>query len=482
MKNLSRVLLVCILSLAGAGAASAAMDHSFIEGPFESGPEVTKTCLQCHDDASAQVMKTTHWTWETEQIVDGKPVKRGKKNVLNNFCISVKSNEPRCTSCHVGYGWSDDSFDFSDATRVDCLVCHDTTGTYRKPGAGAGRPAGYTGKASMDKKPVDLTYVAQNVGKPQRDDCLICHANGGGGNNVKHGDIDQSLIEPTMSVDFHMGTDSLDFACQDCHTTEDHRIPGSSLIVSPNNTDPVTCEQCHSAEPHAESLLNGHVASVSCQACHIPEFAKVHATKMTWDWSQSEKRPKDQLVEKDEHGHPVYIAKKGRFTYEKNVVPEYRWYNGSAGAYNLGDKIDPEKTTLLNYPLGNIQDANARIMPFKVHRGKQIYDTVHKHLITPKVFGYKGDPEAYWTNFLKVGSQKAWDKAAAAGMKASGLPYSGEFDFAPTATYWSINHMVASADQALGCLDCHGDNGRLDWQELGYQGDPLTHPDYARAR
>ena len=482
MNNLVRVLLFSIMIPALAGTSSAAMDHSFIEGPFESGSQVTETCLQCHEDASAQVMQTTHWTWETEQIIDGKPVKRGKKNVLNNFCISVKSNEPRCTSCHVGYGWADDSFDFSNPTKVDCLVCHDTTGTYRKPGAGAGQPAGYTGKASMDQKPVDLAYVAQNVGKPQRDDCLVCHANGGGGNNVKHGDIDQSLIEPTMAVDYHMGTDSLDFTCQDCHTTEDHQIPGSSLIVSPNNTEPVTCEQCHTAAPHEERLLNNHVASVTCQTCHIPEFAKVHGTKMTWDWSQSEKRPKDQLVEKDEHGHKVYIAKKGRFTYEQNVIPEYRWYNGSAGAYSLGDKINPDETTLLNYPLGSISDADSRIMPFKVHRGKQIYDTEHMHLITPKVFGYKGDTEAYWTNYLQIGAEAAWDKAAAAGMKASGLPYSGHFDFAPTATYWSINHMVAPADQSLGCLDCHGDHGRLNWQDLGYQGDPLNNPEYARTR
>jgi len=33
--------------------------------------------------------------------------------------------------------------------------------------------------------------------------------------------------------------------------------------------------------------------------------------------------------------------------------------------------------------------------------------------------------------------------------------------------------MVTPADKALGCLDCHGDNGRLDWQKLGYNGDPM---------
>jgi hypothetical protein len=33
--------------------------------------------------------------------------------------------------------------------------------------------------------------------------------------------------------------------------------------------------------------------------------------------------------------------------------------------------------------------------------------------------------------------------------------------------------MVTPADKSLNCLDCHGDNGRLDWQKLGYKGDPI---------
>ncbi|PLY02429.1 MAG: cytochrome C [Desulfuromonas sp.] len=454
-----------VLGLLWAGSA-AAMNHSFIVGTFATPSDVTKTCLECHEDASAQMMKTTHWTWESEQIIDGKKVKRGKKNVLNNFCIAVKSNEPRCTSCHVGYGWKDDSFDFTDETKVDCLVCHDTTGTYKKPPTGAGMP---------DPK-LDLTNIAKNVGVPERDDCLTCHANGGGGNNVKHGDIDTSLINPTAEIDFHMGTDSLDFSCQECHVTTDHQIPGSSLIVSPNNTNQVTCEQCHDNAPHAESLLNQHAASVACQTCHIPTFAKEHATKMTWDWSASEK---DTKVEK-EHGHKVFIPMKGRFTYEQNVTPEYRWYNGSAGAYTLGEKIDPSKVTALNYPLGSIADNKAKIMPFKVHRGKQIYDAGNNYFITPKVWGPKGDPIAYWQNFQAKGSEEAWKVAAAAGMEANGLEFSGEIGFAPTETYWAINHMVAKADEALDCLDCHGDSGRLDWAALGYKGDPLTTPGAAR--
>ena len=474
MKVYNALAALCFASAMAVPALVVANeDHQGIVGPFDTPMDVTKTCLECHEDASKQVMATTHWTWSLEQDIKGQgKVKRGKKNSINNFCVSINSNEPRCTSCHVSYGWKDDSFDFSDESRVDCLVCHDTTGTYKKPGAGAGMPAGYTGKADMDKDPVNLVSVAQNVGLPERDDCLTCHANGGGGNNVKHGDIDTSLINPTKDVDFHMGTDSLNFSCQQCHVADSHAIAGNALLVSPAGNTPVTCEQCHDAAPHVESILNGHVASVSCQACHIPVFAKVHGTKMSWDWSQAEK---GKTVEKDSHGHKIFIAKKGRFTYADNVVPLYFWYNGSAGAYAIGDKIDPEKITKLNYPLGDIHDADAKIHPFKRHSGKQIYDSKNKYLITPKVFGYKGDREAFWKNF-------DWDKAAAAGMKASGLAYSGEYGFANTETYWPINHMVSAKKDAVGCLGCHGDNGRLDWQALGYSGDPMTTTGAARGK
>jgi hypothetical protein len=59
-------------------------------------------------------------------------------------------------------------------------------------------------------------------------------------------------------------------------------------------------------------------------------------------------------------------------------------------------------------------------------------------------------------------------------MKASGLEYSGEYGFAATETYWPINHMVVAKGDALKCNDCHGSAGRLDWQALGYKGDPRT--------
>lgn len=463
MKKFMIFSTAALALFAGASMATA-NDHHAITGPFATPMDVTKKCLECHEDASKQMMATSHWTWELEQEIDGKKVKRGKKNALNNFCVSINGNWPRCTSCHVGYGWKDANFDFTDESRVDCLVCHDGTGTYFKAKgapAGAGMPPGYTGKKKFDENPVDLVKVAQSASVPTRDDCLHCHANGGGGNNVKHGDIDMSLIKPSKAIDIHMAADGNNFSCQECHQTSEHKIAGNSLIVSPMGNTPVNCENCHDGD-HKNKTINKHTASVACQTCHIPTFAKKFATKMSWDWSEA---GKGKPVEKDEHGHKVFIDKKGRFTYEQNVTPEYRWYNGSAGSHQLGEKMDATKVTKLNYPLGDINDKNAKIMPFKLHTGKQIYDAKNNIFITAKVFGFKGDKEAYWTTF-------DWVKASEAGMKASGLPFSGEYGFAATETYWPINHMVSSKQEALKCNDCHGNKGRLDWKALGYKGDP----------
>ncbi|BCO10457.1 cytochrome c [Desulfolithobacter dissulfuricans] len=470
------VFSAALLMVGGqAMAAEVPEDHAEISGPFATPMDVTRACLECHEDAASEVMRSSHWTWAREQELEGKgKVVRGKKNAINNFCISIKSNWPRCTSCHVGYGWKDDTFDFTDESRVDCLACHDTTGTYNKAKdapAGAGMPAGYTGNPKFDKKPVDLVKVAQNAGKPSRLNCLICHANGGGGNNVKHGDIDMSLVKPSKEIDVHMAADGNNFACQECHATEQHNIKGNALLVSPGGDNPVNCTDCHDAAPHKNSpvrgTLNKHAKRVACQTCHIPFFAKKDATKMSWDWSKAQDPktlPKDKRIIK-EHGHKVYIFKKGKFVYEQKVMPTYAWYNGKAGAYQLGDRIDPTVPTKLNYPLGSKDDPDAKLMPFKVHKGNQIYDTRNKYLIVPKVWGPKGDPDAYWVNF-------DWKKAAAAGMKAAGLKFSGEYGFAPTLTYWPINHQVSPAKDALRCRDCHGPEGRMDWKALGYEMDP----------
>jgi len=83
-------------------AAEETQDHSefsFLEGPFETGPEVTSMCITGHIDVPSGIMKSVHWTRENENPITGDEL--GKNNVINNFCVSLTSNEPRCTRCHI---------------------------------------------------------------------------------------------------------------------------------------------------------------------------------------------------------------------------------------------------------------------------------------------------------------------------------------------------------------------------------------------
>ena len=467
--------------------------------------DVTRNCLSCHQKEGEAILKTAHWKWHAPSpytIGHEKRTDLGKNHsTINNFCINLNGNWPRCTSCHIGYGWNDADFDFNDVSRIDCLVCHDTTGKYKKAPAGAGFP----------EKNLDLVTIAQNVGRPSRMNCgTACHFRGGGGDAVKHGDMASCLLNPDREHDVHMaaGDGDLNFRCQDCHKTRNHMISGRSISVPAVEGD-LSCEYCHTDQPHSgreliDHHLNKHTEHVACQTCHIPLYSKRNPTKVNWDWSTA---GQDQEIPKDKYGKPCYSKKKGTFTWKEAVKPTYRWYNGTVERYLLGDRISAKGPTELTRPVGDLSDPASRIYPFKLHRGKQISDAVFKYLITPQLW------EGYWKHW-------DWDKAAKDGMAHAGLAYSGKYEFVETTMYWGLTHEVVPKEQALSCAECHaslnkapycgqchlvrsdvdfkglvhkgvnfkqlarmgrdvtdlvGKTNYIDYKALGYPGDPIEH-------
>ena len=491
-----RVLALCALPLWAAaplfaqdgsapaqpGAASTA-DHSkfeILQKEFASGPEVTRACLSCHTEADDQVMHSIHFTWEFEHPETGQML--GKRNVINAFCGAVPGNEPRCTSCHAGYGWDDMRQSSAQAQATpDCLVCHDTSGQYTKTATGAGHPPlapvpekskTITGAKSW---PVDLGKAARSAGQPTRDNCGACHFYGGGGDNVKHGDLSSALFDPPLSVDVHMSPEGEDFTCSTCHVSDQHDWAGSRYRMQA--TDPhgtgkpgaarsiATCESCHGPTPHPAGLkglkLDDHTDTLACQTCHIPEFARGGvATKTVWDWSTAGRLDEegraiaisDYLESDGDHRH-TYLSTKGDFEWGEDVAPVYAWFNGVV-EYTTGDrKIDPGQTVEIN-PIHGTPDApDSRIWPFKRMEGRQAYDSGLNELVYTHVWGPDTDT-ALWTNF-------DWAKAIEAGMDAAGEEYSGEYGFVDTYMYWPITHMVAPAENALDCESCHARDGRM---------------------
>ncbi|MDY6904608.1 MAG: tetrathionate reductase family octaheme c-type cytochrome [Thermodesulfobacteriota bacterium] len=444
--------------------------HKKLQQVFENGPDVTKACLSCHNEASLQFHKTIHWTWIDPATQDSLHLGKGAMTV-NNFCISIHSNEPRCTSCHAGYGWKDKNFDFLDPNRVDCLVCHEQTGTYKKFPAGAGhavsKPTVFKGNGKSYYPP-DWDIVAQSVSRPSRKNCGTCHFYGGGGDGVKHGDLDSSLAMPAKQLDVHMGTDGQNFTCTRCHSTTLHKIAGRvyttpaaaerKSLIEDDLASKITCESCHSSLPHkAGSKPNDHTDKVACQGCHIPTYARVNPTKVWWDWSKAgRKKDGKPYAEEGPLGKHVYMTKKGEMRWEKNGQPAYFWYNGSIRHLALTDTINPENPVWINQPVGSREDNMSRIFPFKIHKGRQPYDKIEKRFVVPHLFpSAKDDSDAYWKGF-------EWGPAIKAGMAYAGLPYSGEFDFVETRYVYPITHMVAPKENVVGCRECHiSDGGRL---------------------
>ena len=456
-------LFLLMLIFTGTSYAVSTADHAKfkeLQKDFKSGPEVTRACLKCHTEAAKQIHKTNHWTWEF--LNPDNKQRLGKRNILNNFCITPQSNYAYCTACHIGYGWKDEKFDFTSEENVDCLVCHDTTGAYNKP----------PGKAGYPKDGIDLKYVAQNVGATSRDTCGACHFFGGGGNGVKHGDMDDSLAVPDRELDVHMDAVGEDFTCATCHRHIEHDIAGSRYAPEAAHIEDyhihrkqfqeennAHCRACHGNKPHKKadkSRLNNHAKKIACQTCHIPRIARGGvATRMTWDWSTAGKLDKNgNPLQKRVDGNLVYHGKRGTFTYAQNAEPEYVWFNGEVRYLLLNQKAvaNEDGYVPLNDFGGSPDDGKSRIWPVKVFRGVQPYDPVMGTLVVPHTTGL--DEEGYWKNF-------DWKRAITAGMLSAGRPFSGKVAFIKTQMSWPINHMVAPAKDAVGCDECHTKNGRL---------------------
>ncbi|ROL61374.1 tetrathionate reductase family octaheme c-type cytochrome [Bacteroidetes/Chlorobi group bacterium ChocPot_Mid] len=430
---------------------TSSVDHSkfaILQQKFTTPQQITLACISCHNQRHKEIMKSNHWNWEREEYIQGRGIVYiGKKNAINNFCIGTKGNEESCAKCHIGFGMDAKGKIYTDSSNIDCLVCHDNTETYVKAQEKGGAPVAT----------LDFNKIAENVGKPKRTNCGVCHFYGGGGNNVKHGDLEMSMFEPTRDVDVHMGTDGMNMQCVDCHLTEKHVISGKLFSMASTCTNRNNCEQCHTNNPHDDDMLNKHTLKVACESCHIPTYAKVNATKMYWDWSQAGKlRNGEPYVEEDSMGNHAYMSIKGKFIWKKNVKPDYIWFNGTATHYLEGDKIeDTSKPLVLNKLNGSYSDDESKIVPVKIHKAKQPYDPVNRILIQPKLFAENKGEGAFWKDFN-------WQTASEVGMRDANLPFSGKVSFIETVMYWPINHMVSPKENAVKCSECHTrNNSRL---------------------
>jgi octaheme c-type cytochrome (tetrathionate reductase family) len=461
--------LFIILGWYAGAVANAATDHkSLVKGPFKSGEDVTRVCLQCHENQAKDFIKTTHWTWKgIPNHLKGKEKSKeeyGKSNMINAVCTSIEGGKDgivheQCSKCHAGYGWTRTNFDFSDIGKVDCLICHAQKGNYSRA------VGGNIDLKAMEKGVMDLELAAQSVAAPTRNNCGSCHYYGGGADSVKVPGIESTLEKKERKLDVHMGSKAsggADMACQNCHATQNHRIAGASIMTA-HYDERVLCENCHSGAkaPHQQSrnglIIAKHLKSIACQTCHIPFFARSQATRMEWYWSDAGK----DLKSEEQFDKDTYEKKFGRFRWGMNERPVYAWYDGTIEHYMKGDPIkDPSKPVVVTKPSGKIGDKAAKIYPYKLFTGDLPMDSGFRYL---SIFQHY---KSFWVDFN-------WEKALKGGAEGSGLPYSGKYQFIKTASYFGLSHEVAPKEEALQCAECHNGGGRMDWKALGYKGDPM---------
>ncbi len=398
-------------------------------------------------------------------MVNSHGTEQGKLTMVNDFCTNpmpswigeIKNEEGKvvaagCSKCHAGLGLRPSrEMSQEQLENIDCLICH--ASGYRR-GVYQTEDGGWEWKSILWKNQEGLDSVSKRISKPTSAMCLRCHAASGGGPNFKRGDIEYTLAEPDAEFDVHMSEDGAGITCASCHAGTDHRVIGRGSDLASTDTPGVrlSCDNgmCHDSAPHAKELLNTHVQRVDCTVCHIPTFARDEPTDLHRDWSKTH-----------------FSDEKGKFTPHielgNNVVPTYAWYNGTSSMQLPKTPVqrNGDGVVEMAIPQGSKDDPDSRISAFKVHLGRlPVLDDKNWLLpVTVDELYVHGDVD----RAVKEGAEGLY------GIHDAG------YTWADTIRYMKINHEVRPAEYALGCLDCHGPDSRLDWVALGYEaGDPLA--------
>lgn len=455
----TRVLLASATAFVlGAGMATMAA-----AGPHDnlSFADYPNNCLSCHQTQFNEMAGAMHykWTGAAPNMINQPTVPQGKlTNEVNSYCINILGDWKICGKCHAGRGKRPDD-PSAGLTNIDCLVCHNEEYAMKRDRM----PDGSMSVAT----PTDT--MVRNIHKPTRANCLKCHANAGGGDAVKRGDLSMATItNADRNFDVHMNTAGANKTCQSCHVYKNHRVigRGSDLRITDDLTrgDEVKCTTCHTNKgtttghgtTTTQLKIGRHAAGkVACQTCHIPTYAKV-ATELHRDWRYHHDGSPADGVSGPSHPH---------LTKGSNLIPEYKWWNRKSDNALLYDNAALTYDAALNtYPTSRPQGSfmDGKIYPFKYKTALQPMRDASQQLIaldTLEFIGVSGDVT----------------KAIQKGLANMGFSATDAWSWVTTDTYQLINHGVAPKSSALSCgtSSCHDGTGhtvnsRMPFTELGY--------------
>jgi len=405
-------------------------------------------------------------------------------------------NPGGCARCHVSNGTLTPATLTSDDAwkTVDCMLCHATTYQVngsplpdygaRKVVADETSPSGFHFPYLSGD---DLSVTSSSiVSKPTTKNCNNCHVIAGGGYLNKRGhDFDGSY--GSGITDVHSNS----LTCVDCHITKDHKIGKgrvkptcwpNDLLDDPDN-DKIDCAFCHSAEGREYFAFEGttipipahsslgenaavHLEKIACQTCHNPKNLGLSFKYF------------DEIVqEKDGNGNFKRWKPKGAKVQADNAAPDYMWFNGTVydnvtprGSKEDG-KIHPYRVMKSKVP---VDDATGLMLPIKLG----IIFNANAEISNMAEFGVvEGDQSSLIDRAIRIGV-----KSAAAADETYQPLLDGEGNYTASYSFHaydemniSVDHGTAPKSESLTCAACHANEGGiLDWQALGYQGNPAV--------
>ncbi len=253
-----------------------------------------------------------------------------------------------CGQCHIGGNYHPATEkmmpvgDVPDTAKqgIDCLICHSAEYDMNQRYVVQDK---HGRRWNQDRS----MRAALAVGQTRNQNCLNCHQHNMGGDAYIHNVAAKSLGERHQRI-LHTGAKrgnpfspesdahaAAGIQCTDCHVPQGHKIPrgtkGVDLVATDLPDREVTCESCHSEAPHNASehraLLNGHIARIACETCHINQLEDNNVILRDWV-------------------HPTWNAEEGLWEFTdvyrsgapgKGII--YLWFNGNGTflANALGD-------------------------------------------------------------------------------------------------------------------------------------------------
>jgi formate dehydrogenase gamma subunit len=366
-------------------------------------------------------------------------------------------------------------WDRSGVVEADCLICHLsgydfearvdqlTRGNYQWAVVAGSRLAIVEGSVRRGRDPQvtyetrlfnsDGTITLDMSWPPPDDNCVYCH---GTSDVMKRGFSWNDIFNP----DIH---NQQGISCAACHPAGlDHQIAKGNepaFTVAPElDGSMLTCEECHSTGylgspiPEHSRVRPGHLESISCEACHIPELhrAAAHGNEATTGTLHLHTRPS----EADEPGakgtwNPDYERRSDGDIYPINHFLAVYWANRDADGLVYPLFLREHKAGWRRFEADIVDDDEDGHK--EVNRDEEIRAGLEAFAAI-----LEGNHRFERIQPVFIKSETAYELAADGSLQQT--PLAGTPLEQASFVNFSINHNVAPTRHALGvngCQDCH---------------------------